>query len=330
MRDQPPDLVFEEDSYRKKKFKLRYGRIIFLLLIAAAAVFVANEYTGAVVYGNLAAKVGTHEITLQQLDEKYNLLPPQYKALLTKSEMLNQIIEDILVVEDAQSKGYSVTDDELKTEFGNVKAQAGMGDEEFIAYLQENGIELDKLLVSLKNKLMLQKMMDAELFSTISISETSMKTYYETNKEQFAVPEQIKAKHVLITIEEGKDAEALAQITDILDMYKAGEKFENLAKKYSKCPSAVNGGDLGYFSKGQMVEETAFSTEVGVVSEPVKTQFGYHIILVEERIEPKTQAFDEIRDQIEESLKRDKQELVFKTYLAQLKSKADIEIYFKE
>lgn len=333
MRDQPPDLVFEEDTYKKKRLKLRYGRLIFLLLIAAAAVFAAKEYTGAVVYDNLAAKVGAHEITLQQLDEKYALIPPQYQALLTKSDMLNQIIEDILVVEDAKSKGYAVSDDELKLEFSNLKAQAGMDDEMFIAHLKENGVELEKLLVSLKNKLMIQKMIDAELFSSISISEESLKNYYDSNMESFAMPEQVKAKHILLSIEEGRDADALTQITDILNRYNAGEKFEDLAKKYSKCPSAVNGGDLGYFSKGQMVkefEEAAFSTKAGEVSGPIRTQFGYHIILVEEKTGPKTQVFDDVRGQIEELLKRDKQELIFRTYVAQLKSRTDMEIYFKE
>ncbi len=86
---------------------------------------------------------------------------------------------------------------------------------------------------------------------------------------------QVKASHILV------DNKALA--TELKDKIKKGESFEELAKKHSSCPSGKSGGDLGYFKKGQMVkpfEDAAFSLPVGQVSEPVKTQFGWHLIKV--------------------------------------------------
>lgn len=89
---------------------------------------------------------------------------------------------------------------------------------------------------------------------------------------------QVRASHILVSSKD--EAEKL------LNKLRAGARFEDLARKHSQCPSGRKGGDLGYFGKGQMVkpfEDTAFSMQKGQVSEPVKTQFGYHLILVTDR-----------------------------------------------
>lgn len=89
---------------------------------------------------------------------------------------------------------------------------------------------------------------------------------------------RIRASHILVS--------TLEAANQVLDELKEGNDFEELAKKYSSCPSSENGGDLGLFSKGQMVkefEDAAFSLKIGEISKPVKTQFGYHIIKVTER-----------------------------------------------
>lgn len=86
---------------------------------------------------------------------------------------------------------------------------------------------------------------------------------------------QVKASHILVN--------SKAEADKLFNRLKAGARFEDLARKHSQCPSGRKGGDLGFFSKGQMVkpfEDAAFSLRVGQVSEPVKTQFGYHVILV--------------------------------------------------
>ena len=86
---------------------------------------------------------------------------------------------------------------------------------------------------------------------------------------------QVKASHILIS--------SLDEANSVLTELKSGKKFEELAQKYSSCPSGKNGGDLGFFGKGQMVkefEDASFSLNVGQVSGPIKTQFGYHLIKV--------------------------------------------------
>jgi peptidyl-prolyl cis-trans isomerase C len=338
LSNQPPELLFEEncggDCCKKKTLKLRYGRLILLLLIVSGAVFFTKEYTGASIYGSeFAAVVNDHKITLSELDEKYNTLPEYYKSMVTKTDLLNQMIDDYLVTEDVKSKGVIVSDEELKDTFSELKAEMDMDDAAFMSALNKQGMELDKVLVALKNKLMVDKFVDEQLFKGMTVSDAELFKYYESMKDQFTEPEKVKARHILIKTEKLSDTEALAKIDGLLERYNAGEKFEDLAKGYSECPSGVNGGDLGYFTKDQMVKpfaDAAFALEVGKISEPVKSEFGYHLILVDEKVPSKTLSFEEAKSQIDSLALQEKQQKIFDTYIEQLKAKADVKILLKE
>lgn len=136
-------------------------------------------------------------------------------------------------------------------------------------------------------------------------NEKKLKDYYEMNLSEFSTPEEVRARHILIApnAEEkisDKDAQAKAQM--VLERLKKGEKFESLAKELSvDLGSAKNGGDLGYFARGRMVPEfeaAAFKAAKGQITDVVKTQFGYHIIKVEDHREAKTSPFAEVRETI--------------------------------
>lgn len=151
-----------------------------------------------------------------------------------------------------------------------------------------------------------------DLSSNLKIDDAAAREYYEKHKGEY---EQARARHILVRaknsqmpLKEGAkeltDEEALAKATDLRKRLLAGEDFAALAKAESDdSGSGANGGDLGLFKRGAMVpafEQTAFSIPVKQVSEPVKTQFGYHLILVEQR-EAKT--FDEIRPELEKKMR---------------------------
>ncbi|MFA6983950.1 MAG: peptidylprolyl isomerase, partial [Sedimentibacter sp.] len=120
---------------------------------------------------------------------------------------------------------------------------------------------------------MLQQYNLRKMFNSITITEDELKDFYEKNKNLYNRQEMVKASHILVDTEE-KANEILEDITD-------GLSFEDAAAKYSSCPSKQSGGELGQFGRGQMVrefEDAVFSMNVGELSAPVKTQFGYHII----------------------------------------------------
>ncbi len=143
----------------------------------------------------------------------------------------------------------------------------------------------------------------------IKVSENEIKKYYNDNIDKYTVNEQVKAEHILIGTRMPKrtDAEAMKIIKKIQAELKKGKKFEDLAKKYSDDKaSAVNGGDLGFFTKDKMVKpfaDAAFSMKVGEISKPVKSIYGYHIIKVTDRINRKVDKLTDVKASIESKFK---------------------------
>lgn len=154
----------------------------------------------------------------------------------------------------------------------------------------------------------------ASLASKVEVSDETLQQEYEARKDEFTQPERVKARHILIQLEqnatEAEDQAALEKIEAIRKrIVDDGEDFATVAEETSDGPSAPNGGDLGWFSQGQMVpafEEAAFSLTPGTVSEPVRTPFGYHLILVEEREDAQVAPFDEVKDQLKQEIAEDR------------------------
>ncbi len=138
-----------------------------------------------------------------------------------------------------------------------------------------------------------------------NISDDEVKTYYDKNKASFTTAEQVKARHILISVNEkapqNEVDNALKQIKDIASKIKSVDDFAKMAKQYGQDGTKAKGGDLGWFTKEQMVPEfadVAFTLPLDTLSEPVRTQFGYHLIWVEDKKEAHEQAFDDVKDDI--------------------------------
>jgi peptidyl-prolyl cis-trans isomerase D len=168
---------------------------------------------------------------------------------------------------------------------------------------------------------------DINKFLADEASAKEIKSEYDkTAKDRFTRGESVKAKHILISFKDRSEDEAKKIVTTTEDRLKAGEAFEVLAKELSEDPgSKENGGDLGQFSKGQMVpefEKVAFSLKPGETSGPVKTSYGYHIIKVEEKLAAKTSSFDEVKNQMaREKIEGQKLKLEVEKLTAAVKAK---------
>jgi peptidyl-prolyl cis-trans isomerase D len=140
------------------------------------------------------------------------------------------------------------------------------------------------------------------------VTQQDVRRFYEDNQQQFSTPEQVKARHILLKTGEGKNEdEVKKRAEDVLAKAKAGADFAALAKQYSEDDSnAKNGGDLGLFGRGAMVkefEDAVFAMQPGQISDLVKTQYGYHIIQLEEKKAGQERPFDQVKTQIEDQLK---------------------------
>ena len=165
------------------------------------------------------------------------------------------------------------------------------------------------------------------------VTEEEARKFYDENLDKFfKKPETAKASHILIGSAENASAEERAKAKEkaeaLLKRVKAGEDFAALAKSDSSCPSSAQGGDLGSFSRGEMVpafEQAAFALKPGEVSEVVETQFGYHIVKLTEKQEATTESFDNVKGKITEFLKREKVQKQLSEFVDEQRKAAKIE-----
>ncbi|MCB9481014.1 MAG: SurA N-terminal domain-containing protein [Desulfobacteraceae bacterium] len=143
----------------------------------------------------------------------------------------------------------------------------------------------------------------------ISVSDKEISSYYQENIKNYSTPEKVKARHILIRVEQGADEntveEKRKQIEEIRQKIISGSSFEDMARQYSQGPSAPQGGDLGEFEKQDMVKpfsDAAFSLDEGKVSEPVRTQFGWHLVKVEKKTPASVKKLDDVKNLIENFL----------------------------
>lgn len=180
--------------------------------------------------------------------------------------------------------------------------------------------EYQKILEGVQRELLSQYTL-TQIVKDIHATEEECRAYYEEHKDMFQKGAQARAKHILTATEE--------ESLKVLDELQKEEKtFEEAAKAYSTCPSGAQGGDLGTFGRGQMVkefDEAVFTAEVGKVLGPVKTDFGYHLIRVDELSGDGVAAFEEVAPQIARQLTAEKQNEVYMATRAEVIEKYGLE-----
>lgn len=241
------------------------------------------------------AKVGDIEITKEQMIGILRNLPQEHQQSVAGEEGRLHLLEEMIAGELLY---LDATKNKLEEEEG------------FLAILAE------------AKRGLLQRYAATKLFEGIDVSEEETVAYYEANKDQFTNPPMATAKHILVDTEE-KASEIKSEID-------AGKSFEEAAMEYSTCPSKERGGELGQFGRGQMVpefEEAAFGGEVGVVSDPVKTQFGYHLILVDSISEAGEQPLNEVVDTIRATIGQGKQASIYEAKIEELKKENSVEVF---
>lgn len=240
----------------------------------------------------IVAIVNGVEITERDLEETLSRFPRERQGYLRTEEGKKQLVEQIVSFELIYN------------------------------YAKEIGLEKDSeylVLAEKAKKEILTQVSINKLLSEVSVDDKEVEEYYNANKEYFKNPESATAKHILV--------DTLEKATEIAEKISNGLLFEEAAMEYSSCPSKAQGGSLGAFSRGQMVpefEEAAFTLPIGQISEPVKTQFGYHLIIVENRTESSCKEFSEVKDAIKNKLLQERQNFKYMQITDELKTKYNV------
>lgn len=259
-------------------------------------------------------------------------LPPafveQYKKQLSQQVLEGMIIEQLLD-EKVKDSNIVVTDEDVVEHLEKAAAQQNLTLSDIKEMMEARGQSFDEAKQRIKRSMAYQKLVEAQWAGKINVTEEEAKKYYDENVKQL---EQVKASHILIkphSTDPNADpnearAAAKAKAEDLLKQIKDGADFVELARANSDCPSSKQGGDLGFFHRGQMVsafEEAAFALKPGQVSDIVETQFGYHIIKVTDR---KNDTFKKAKEDVMELLARPKQAEIVEKYIESLKADANI------
>lgn len=295
--------------------------------------------------GNAAIVNGT-PITMDEYNKNFERVQKQLMSMgqtLQGSQLaefkrnsLNNLIERSLLDAEAKKRNLSIDPGEAETQFAAFKSRFPTP-EAFKEALAQMGWTEEQGKAQLVRDLTVKKLIDAMLKDAPGITDAEMKAFYDANPSKFAEPEQVKASHILVKVDASadkatKDA-AKKKATELLAKLKKGADFAALAKESSDCPSKAQGGDLGFFGRGQMVkpfEDVAFAAPVGKISDIVETQFGYHIIKVTEKKPAKTQTFEEAKKVIAEQFKQEQMQKVVRESIDKLRAAAKIEILVKD
>ncbi len=252
-----------------------------------------------------------------------------------KIKVLENLIDQELLYQDAKSKGLTIADSAIDTQIDAVKGQ--FPDEAtYKSELAKQGMTEEEIRKDIGKTLLVEDYITSKYGPTIKIEDAEVLKFYQENSQYFSKPEQVRASHILIKVEpDAEDSvkkDALNRINAIKDRIASGEEFSDLARELSEGPSNVNGGDLGAFGRGQMVksfEDAVFSLNVGNVSDIVETQFGYHIIKLTAKEAPSNVPIEEVKAQIIDHLTQVKMAELITNYIGTIKPGASIERFAK-
>lgn len=322
------------------KYRLILTTISSLFLVPS--VFAAE---GSQLVDRVAAVVNKEVITQSEVDV---IFYPVYEQIRkshqgpnldrelqqARLKLLNQIIEDKLVYQEAERLGVVVEDDEIEEELKRFQSQFEKP-EQFEEEIKKSGLALDDFKKRIKERIAIMKLHQHEIHSKVVVLPAEVEEYFKAHPGEFVQKERVELWG--LTLRKGEEAirkgitdeKVKQKALDLAARLKKGENFEELAKKESQDPYARKGGALGLVQKGDMVEnidQIIFSLPEGSISEVLETEDGYHIFKIGKKESASQKTFEEAKSRIREKLFRERAHERFVSWMDELKKKAYISI----
>ncbi len=266
----------------------------------------------------------------QKLAQKGQDIPDGARAQL-EADALDTLIDRMLLQQDSIRRGYRVEPAEVDKELASFRSQFS-DEQSFRDTLMRFKHTPDSFRRDVERGMLVQKMIDSEIAPDTKVSEDDIQSFYEGHPGYFEQPEQVHVRHILIEVARDASAPdreaALEKIHEMQAKLARGEDFQALAREYSHDPSAQQGGDIGFISRGQTADPfdaAAFDLKPGQISGVVKTEFGYHLIQMVERKPAGHLPIAEVHDTIREYLQQNRLVEAVRRHLDGLRSVASIE-----
>lgn len=320
------------------------GHILPVLALTIFLAFFPSPATAEVVVDRVVALVNnepiTHSDVLKEAEAETveiikELQGQDREQAITslQKRVLQDLVEKKLQLQEAVRLGIGTSDAEVNDAVTDMKKQMGLDDNGLRQMIAAQKMTQEEFRNQLREFLTIVKLVEQEVNAKIVVTQEDIQTYFNAHKDEFKVEEGTRVQQIFLSLSilNGSDAVAqvMAKTMDIQQRLKKGESFESLATKHSEDPSAEHGGDMGVFKKGQLMpalDKAVFQLKEGEVSEPIWSESGIHIVKVVKIEAGRNRPLEEVKGQIETRIRNEQMEKVFSKFIAELKSRAYIEI----
>lgn len=258
----------------------------------------------------ILATVDGEPITLYELTQYGERdIRARQQGATDRATLLDTLITEKIVQREVSDKGVVVRDDDIDRYVESIKERNKINDEQLKQALAAQGMTLEVYRTQVREDLQRQQLIAREIRGKVSVTPEDIQRYYDAHSGEYATPERVQVAHIVLRLEADAPADKIAAITakaqDVRARIKKGDDFATLAKQYSEDATGEQGGELGWFKKGELLEpmeQAAAKLKVGEVSEPVRTRVGLHIIKLEGREGAGRQNIEEHSEQIKQQL----------------------------
>ena len=294
----------------------------------------------AKVFDKVVAKINAEIVTLSLVQERADLLRQKYAKSSVEipeeellKEALNMIIDERLQLQEGKKLGFVVDEEAIDAAMKDIAYNNGIEEGQLEQMLEREGRSLTSYRNHIRDQILISKISRFEIGNRVKVSDKEVNHYYREHQKEFWQDGKVRARHILFITErntsETNRKAKLQQANIVLDQLRKGKDFAELAIEYSEDVSASDGGDVGFVVRGKMVrefEEAVFSLNPGQISDIVETEYGYHIIKVEEIVKGKTLTLKDAKERISRILAMEKQKKGYEDWMEELKKAAFIEL----
>jgi len=274
----------------------------------------------------VVATVNGEPITREQLNRQTALLPQEYQDALSEEQILEEMINEEVIIQEAERLGLAPTEAEIDEGYQALLVRGQLTEEQLEQNIAPLGLTVKDIRVLLARQLTITKLFTSEVDSLVKVTSEEIRAFYDKYAEQFRIPGDVTARHILIQVQDPSEDATAQTLADELAVRAKTEDFCELVKQYSADPGSVANCGEYTFAQGVMVpefEQAAFSMKDGELR-VVKTQFGYHLIKKINETSGAQLAFDDVSSMIEERLHEQRRLEVYQAYIADLRGNATV------